>query len=182
MPHFILCCLHRDTTYYISQLRTLLVPALILLGLHLVLSVVLITATAKVLIQPRMWLVMALLILQGLMCGAVMTVMLFYWNVWSTWDAVTTQQLAAYDMHARFFRSHNIRGTGHRSAAWSPTSIHGHPTPTESNRMAAHSLATSVCQPRHDQMEQGPTEPHAGRSTFLLSSGGAGGRVLLSGR
>ena len=36
-------------------------------------------------------------------------------------------------------------------------------------------LATSVCQPRHDQMEQGPTEPHAGCSTFLLSSGGAGG-------
>ena len=30
-------------------------------------------------------------------------------------------------------------------------------------------------------MEQGPTEPHAGRSTFLLSSGGAGGWVLLSG-
>ena len=24
-------------------------------------------------------------------------------------------------------------------------------------------------------MEQGPTEPHTGRSTFLLSSGGAGG-------
>ena len=36
-------------------------------------------------------------------------------------------------------------------------------------------LATSVCQLRHDQMEQGPTEPHAGRGTFLLSSGGAGG-------
>ena len=36
-------------------------------------------------------------------------------------------------------------------------------------------LATSVCQLRHDQMEQGPTEPHAGRSTFLLSFGGAGG-------
>ena len=35
--------------------------------------------------------------------------------------------------------------------------------------------ATSVYQPRHDQMEQGPTEPHAGHSTFLLSSGGAGG-------
>ena len=35
-------------------------------------------------------------------------------------------------------------------------------------------LANSVCQLRHDQMEQGPTEPHAGRSTFLLSSGGAG--------
>ena len=36
-------------------------------------------------------------------------------------------------------------------------------------------LATSVCRLRHDRMEQGPTEPHAGRSTFLLSSGGAGG-------
>ena len=35
--------------------------------------------------------------------------------------------------------------------------------------------AASVCRLRHDQMEQGPTEPHAGRSTFLLSSGGAGG-------
>ena len=42
-------------------------------------------------------------------------------------------------------------------------------------------LATSIRRLRHDQMEQGPTEPHAGRSTFLLSSGGAGGRVLLSG-
>ena len=37
-----------------------------------------------------------------------------------------------------------------------------------------------TCQ--HDQTEQGPTEPHTGRSTFLLSLGGAGGgRVLLSG-
>ena len=36
-------------------------------------------------------------------------------------------------------------------------------------------LATSVCRPRPDPMEQGPTEPHAGRSTFLLSCGGAGG-------
>ena len=36
-------------------------------------------------------------------------------------------------------------------------------------------LATGVCRLRHDRMEQGPTEPHAGRSTFLLSSGGAGG-------
>ena len=43
-------------------------------------------------------------------------------------------------------------------------------------------LATSVHQRRHNQMEQGPTEPHAGRSTFLLSSGGAGGgyyRVVI---
>ena len=46
-----------------------------------------------------------------------------------------------------------------------------------SNPVSSHPirLATSVCQPRHDRMEQGPTEPHAGRSTFLLSSGGAGG-------
>ena len=48
-------------------------------------------------------------------------------------------------------------------------------------------LGTSVCQPRHDQMEQGPTEPQAGRSTFLLSSGSAGGAgitkwLLLRGR
>ena len=42
-------------------------------------------------------------------------------------------------------------------------------------------LATSVRQLRHDQMGQGPTEPHARRGTFLLSSGGAGGRVLLIG-
>ena len=35
-------------------------------------------------------------------------------------------------------------------------------------------LATSLHQFRHDQMEQSPTEPHAGRSTFLLSSGGVG--------
>ena len=35
--------------------------------------------------------------------------------------------------------------------------------------------ATSVCRPRHVRMGQGPTEPHTGRSTFLPSSGGAGG-------
>ena len=29
-------------------------------------------------------------------------------------------------------------------------------------------LATSVYRLRHGRMEQGPTEPHAGRSTFLL--------------
>ena len=50
------------------------------------------------------------------------------------------------------------------------------------NGVAQPRLATTICQLRHDRMEQGPTEPHAGRSTFLLSSGGAGGRVLLSGR
>ena len=44
-------------------------------------------------------------------------------------------------------------------------------------------LASSVCRLRHDQTEQGPTEPHVGRGTFLLSSSGAGGGggVLLSG-
>ena len=36
-------------------------------------------------------------------------------------------------------------------------------------------VATSVCQLRHGQMGQGPTEPHSGCSTFLLRSGGAGG-------
>ena len=36
-------------------------------------------------------------------------------------------------------------------------------------------LATRVCQIRRDQMEECPTEPRARRSTFLLSSGGAGG-------
>ena len=36
--------------------------------------------------------------------------------------------------------------------------------------------ATSICRLRQYQVEQGPTEPHAGHSTFLLSSGGAGGR------
>ena len=40
---------------------------------------------------------------------------------------------------------------------------------------------TLRCNCAGHRMEQGPTEPHAGRSTFLLSSGGAGGRVLLSG-
>ena len=35
---------------------------------------------------------------------------------------------------------------------------------------------------RHDLMEQGPTEPHAGRSTFLLSSGGAGGAGITEWR
>ena len=53
-----------------------------------------------------------------------------------------------------------------RSRPW-PTDVHG---------VHLHSrLATSICQLRHDRMEQGPTESHAGRSTFLLSSGGAGG-------
>ena len=36
-------------------------------------------------------------------------------------------------------------------------------------------LTTSVCHLRHDQMEQGLPRPHAGRSRFLLSAGGAEG-------
>ena len=36
-------------------------------------------------------------------------------------------------------------------------------------------FAASVCPLRHDRTEQGPTEPHAGRGTFLPSSGGACG-------
>ena len=53
-------------------------------------------------------------------------------------------------------------------------------SPTHFNAVPTR-LATSIGQLRHDPMEQGPTEPHAGCGTFLLSSGGAGGRVLLSG-
>ena len=37
------------------------------------------------------------------------------------------------------------------------------------------SFATRVCRLRHDQMARGPTGPHAGCSTFLLSFGGGGG-------
>ena len=38
-------------------------------------------------------------------------------------------------------------------------------------------FATRVCQLRHERMEQGLTEPHSARGTFLLSSGDArGGR------
>ena len=50
--------------------------------------------------------------------------------------------------------------------------------PSLSHAQAGHlstRLATSICQLRHDRMQQGPTEPHTGRGTFLLSSGGAGG-------
>ena len=49
------------------------------------------------------------------------------------------------------------------------------PVATDVPRLFLRISATSVCYLRHDPMEQGPTEPHAGRSTFLLSSGGAGG-------
>ena len=37
--------------------------------------------------------------------------------------------------------------------------------------------AARICQLRHDQVGQGPTEPHADyvADTFLLSSGGVGG-------
>ena len=44
---------------------------------------------------------------------------------------------------------------------------------THQIRYVGYKLAASVCQLRHDQMD--PTEPHAGCSTSLLSSGGAGG-------
>ena len=41
-------------------------------------------------------------------------------------------------------------------------------------------VMTGFCQLRHDPMEHGPTEPHAERSTFLLSAGGAGGGVGIT--
>ena len=79
--------------------------------------------------------------------------------------------------------SSRTRGRGSRGRAPNP-----HPRgPTGRDgflHRARSRPATSVCQLRHDRMEQDPTEPHAGRSTFLLSSGGVGGgggRVLLRG-
>ena len=39
--------------------------------------------------------------------------------------------------------------------------------PTSSARAVPNRRATGACQPRNDEMEQGPTQPHAGRSTFL---------------
>jgi len=63
-----------------------------------------------------------------------------------------------------------VRHSGVRHSSWSPHALHRRRSILVDAR-----LGTSVCQLRHDQMEQGPTEPHAGRSTFLLSSGGAGG-------
>ena len=36
-------------------------------------------------------------------------------------------------------------------------------------------LATSVCQLRHDQMEQDCTGPHTGHRTYMLRFGGAEG-------
>ena len=36
-------------------------------------------------------------------------------------------------------------------------------------------IIAETCRLRHHRMGQGPTEPHAGHSTFLLSSSGAGG-------
>ena len=48
------------------------------------------------------------------------------------------------------------------------------PTPHKWLYTSKARLAASVCRLRHDPMKQGPTEPSAGRGTFLLSSGGAG--------
>ena len=37
-------------------------------------------------------------------------------------------------------------------------------------------LATGICHLRYERVAQGPTEPHSGRGTFLLSSGDGGDR------
>ena len=58
---------------------------------------------------------------------------------------------------------------------FSPTGKKQNSGPSYIGVAVSTSLATSTCQLRHDQMEQGPTEPHTGHSTFLLSSGGVGG-------
>ena len=55
-----------------------------------------------------------------------------------------------------------------------PGRLHGRPDPIGRHAFTTR-LATRVCRLRHDQMGQGPIEPRDGHSTFLLSSGGAGG-------
>ena len=67
----------------------------------------------------------------------------------------------------------------HQNAHASRLLTHCQPTPRGGGVQSR--LAASICQPRHDRMEHGPTEPHAGRGTFLLSLW-CGGRVLPSGR
>ena len=51
--------------------------------------------------------------------------------------------------------------------------------PKPSGKSICGGLANGICPLQHDQMEQDPTEPHAGRSTFLLSVGGAEGQLSL---
>ena len=82
------------------------------------------------------------------------------------WQCVVPWRgVAAWAEHAA-----GARGTRRQSAiAQRPWAAHGHKMEDGSR------VATSVRQLRHDQMEQGPTEAHAGRSTFLLSFGGARG-------
>ena len=72
---------------------------------------------------------------------------------------------------------HTPGSVGFLRATWhSPLVLEGHARRAPRGTCSSPTrLATSVCQLRHDRMEQGPTEPHAGRGTFLLSSGGAGG-------
>ena len=76
--------------------------------------------------------------------------------------------------------------TGNGATHGSHSNVRRWDTPTDPGVQTGHggggvTLATSVCGLRHDPMEQGPTEPDTGRGTFLLNSGGAAGRVLLSG-
>ena len=75
--------------------------------------------------------------------------------------------------------SHEARANARRSGLW------GLSTPSVASQQIKQDhprLATSVCQLRHDQMEEGPTEPHTGCGTFLLCFVvRGGGRVLLSG-
>ena len=88
----------------------------------------------------------------------------------STWMSVSVSSSA-----------HSLWWSGSESSVTSAPSetVRGssclHPSPCcgsgRALRFATPRPATSVGQLRHDQMEQGPTEPHAGRSTSLLSSG-----------
>ena len=60
--------------------------------------------------------------------------------------------------------------SGPHTSLWAPSPSNASLAGGVGNRRA-----TGVCQLRHDRMEQGPTQLRTGCSTFLLSSGGAGG-------
>ena len=89
-----------------------------------------------------------------------------------------TQGGGGGQVHASQNLAHGSEGSGR---CWSPVLDSSATAKGTCDMSRKTRLVTSACQLRHDPMEQGPTEPQSGRSTFLLSSGGAGGRVLLSG-
>ena len=82
--------------------------------------------------------------------------------------AVGPPPTAAERRHRRF------AGSGAASDSPPPHGPGAHSRRSPGDYFIATPPCGPVCRPRHDQMEQGPTEPRAGCGTFLLSSGGAG--------